>query len=38
MGLPNSGKIPLAAFVQELNAVSINADKVRREANDWDFP
>ena len=22
---------------KELNAVSINADKVRREANDWDF-
>ena len=38
MGLPGSGKTTLSQYLcKELNAVSINADKVRREANDWDF-
>ena len=38
MGLPGSGKTTLSQHLcKELNAVSINADKVRREANDWDF-
>ena len=38
MGLPGSGKTTLSEYLcKELNAVSINADKVRREANDWDF-
>ena len=38
MGLPGSGKTTLAQMiVQRLNAVWLNADEVRKEANDWDF-
>lgn len=38
MGLPGSGKTTLASKLQSLlNAQWINADKVRSEANDWDF-
>jgi len=38
MGLPGSGKTTLArTIVQRLNAVWLNADEVRKEANDWDF-
>ena len=38
MGLPGSGKTTLAKLlVPALNAVWLNADKVREEANDWDF-
>ena len=38
MGLPGSGKTTLASkLVPLLNAKWINNDKVRREANDWDF-
>lgn len=38
MGLPGSGKTTLASKLYSLiNAKWINADKVRREANDWDF-
>ena len=38
MGLPGSGKTYLAnALTPKLNAVWLNADKVREEANDWDF-
>ena len=38
MGLPGSGKTTLAQIiVQRLNAVWLNADEVRKEANDWDF-
>ena len=38
MGLPGSGKTTLAQkIVPMLNAVWLNADKVRKEANDWDF-
>ena len=38
MGLPGSGKTILAKLlVPALNAVWLNADKVREEANDWDF-
>ena len=38
MGLPGSGKTTLAKhLVPMFNAVWINADKVRKEADDWDF-
>jgi adenylylsulfate kinase len=38
MGLPGSGKTTLARMMApRLNAVWINADEVRKEANDWDF-
>ena len=38
MGLPGSGKTTLASKLTRLiNAKWINADKVREEANDWDF-
>ena len=38
MGLPGSGKTTIAKLISEkLNAVWINADKVRKQANDWDF-
>ena len=38
MGLPGSGKTTLAQMMApRLNAVWLNADKVRKEANNWDF-
>ena len=38
MGLPGSGKTTLAnEFGPMLNAKRLNADEVRKEANDWDF-
>ena len=38
MGLPGSGKTTLAQkLVPMFNAVLLNADEVRKEANDWDF-
>lgn len=38
MGLPGSGKSTLAkVMVPRLNAIWLNADKVRKEADDWDF-
>ena len=38
MGLPGSGKTTFASkLVPLLNAKWLNNDKVRREANDWDF-
>ena len=38
MGLPGSGKTTLASeLVPLLKAEWINNDKVRKEANDWDF-
>ena len=38
MGLPGSGKTTLANELGSmLNAKRLNADKVRKEANDWDF-
>jgi len=38
MGLPGSGKTTLANhIVPLLKAKWLNADKVRKEANDWDF-
>jgi adenylylsulfate kinase len=38
MGLPGSGKSTLAQeLAKHLNGEWINADKVREEANDWDF-
>ena len=38
MGLPGSGKTNLAKrLVMMFNAVWLNADKVRKEADDWDF-
>ena len=38
MGLPGSGKTTLANELSPLlNAKRINADEVRKEANDWDF-
>ena len=38
LGLPGSGKTTLASkLVPLLNAKWLNADKVRKEYNDWDF-
>ena len=38
MGLPGSGKTTLADEIAPmLNAKRLNADEVRKEANDWDF-
>ena len=38
MGLPGSGKTTLASeLVPLLKANWLNADEVRKEANDWDF-
>ena len=38
MGLPGSGKTTLASELGTLiNAKRINADEVRKAANDWDF-
>ena len=38
MGLSGSGKTSLAKTLTPMfNAVWLNADKVRKEANDWDF-
>ena len=38
MGLPGSGKTTLAKELAPLiNAKRINADEVRKNANDWDF-
>tara|TARA_B100000941_G_scaffold281507_1_gene249007 strand:+ start:1143 stop:1580 length:438 start_codon:yes stop_codon:yes gene_type:complete len=38
MGLPGSGKTTLAKhLVPMFNAVWLNADEVRKEADDWDF-
>ncbi len=38
MGLPGAGKTYLANILHPmLDAIWINADKVRKEANDWDF-
>ena len=38
MGLPGSGKTTLANELSPLiNAKRLNADEVRKEANDWDF-
>ena len=38
MGLPGSGKTTLAKEIApSLNAKRLNADEVRKEANDWDF-
>ena len=38
MGLPGSGKTTLAQMIaQRINAVWLNADKVRKESDDWDF-
>jgi adenylylsulfate kinase len=38
MGLPGSGKTTLAKILAPMfNAVWLNADKVRKESDDWDF-
>ena len=38
MGLPGSGKTTLAnELAPMLNAKRLNADEVRKKANDWDF-
>ena len=38
MGLPGSGKTTLAnELAPMLNAKRLNADEVRKQANDWDF-
>ena len=38
MGLPGAGKTTLAnEMAPMLNAKRLNADEVRKEANDWDF-
>ena len=38
MGFPGSGKSYLSErLAQVLDAVWLNADKIRKEANDWDL-
>ena len=38
MGLPGTGKTTLAEeLAPKLNAKRLNADEVRKQANDWDF-
>ena len=38
MGLPGAGKTTLAEeLAPKLNAKRLNADEIRKEANDWDF-
>ena len=38
MGLPGSGKTTLARMIApRLNAVWLNADEIRKQADDWDF-
>lgn len=38
MGLPGSGKTTLAKVLAPMfNAVWLNADEVRKDADDWDF-
>ena len=38
MGLPGSGKTTLAnELAPMINAKRLNADEVRKEADDWDF-
>ena len=38
MGLPGAGKTTLAATLAPMiNAKRLNADEVRKEANDWDL-
>ena len=38
MGLPGAGKTTLASEIAPyLNAKRLNADEVRKKANDWDF-
>jgi len=38
MGLPGAGKTTLAnELAPKINAKRLNADEVRRSANDWDF-
>ena len=38
MGLPGAGKTTLAdELASKINAKRLNADEVRKEANDWDF-
>ena len=38
MGLPGSGKTTLAKLLAPMfNSVWLNADKVRKDADDWDF-
>jgi len=38
MGLPGSGKTTLAQMIApRLNAVWLNADEIRKQADDWDF-
>ena len=38
MGLPGAGKTTLAdALAKKIEAKRLNADQVRKEANDWDF-
>ena len=38
MGLPGAGKTTLAdALAKKIKAKRLNADEVRKEANDWDF-
>ena len=38
MGLPGSGKTYFSErLIKEIDAIWINADEVRKRANDWDF-
>ena len=38
MGLPGAGKTTLAdSLAKKIEAKRLNADEVRKEANDWDF-